>query len=161
MASVTDQLTYAPETGVFTWKRTGRTAGCRRADGYRVIRVDGRLRYGHRLAFVLIGLPEPRFVDHIDGDPSNNCWGNLRVATHAQNMANARGKSSHQSSRYKGVTWHKQRGKWAARITTDWRSLHLGLFDDETAAARAYNAAAARHFGDFARLNEVGNDLNS
>lgn len=149
-------LKYDPGSGVFTWVRTGREAGCLRADGYRLIRVGGRLHYAQRLAFKMMGQPVPRFVDHINGIPSDNRWNNLRPATHAQNMANARRKKTNISSRYKGVSWVKRDRMWKARITVGRRPIQIGTFIDEHTAARAYNAAALRFFGEYARLNEVG-----
>jgi len=57
------------------------------------------------------------------------------------------------SSKYKGVAWHKRRGKWQAYIKIGDKIRHLGVFTDELAAARAYDIAARQHFGEFARPN--------
>ena len=54
-------------------------------------------------------------------------------------------------SDYRGVMW--ERGRWRAKITVNGQRLHLGYFDDEAAAAKAYDAAAQEHLGDKARLN--------
>lgn len=98
-------------------------------------------------------------IDHRDGNGLNNMRHNLRVATGSQNNCN-REKSPGCSSRYKGVCWHKQHGTWMALIGSGpvgadgrRRRVYLGYFDEEKDAARAYDAAALRHFGEFALLN--------
>ncbi len=95
------------------------------------------------------------FVDHIDGNPQNNCIDNLRFATRAENNRNARKTTSKTSSVYKGVYLHKRSNKWAAYIDIRGVRTHLGLFKVEREAGEAYNTSALEHYGDFARLNEL------
>jgi hypothetical protein len=57
------------------------------------------------------------------------------------------------SSKYKGVDWSKSEGKWKARITCNDRWIFIGYFDDEKAAAMAYDARAKELFGDYATPN--------
>ena len=115
-------------------------------------RVNGEDVYLHRL---LLGPPEGKEVDHINGDGLDNRRANLRVCTHQQNLANARKWRTRTSSRYKGVTRNKQTQKWIAQIEVGGENRYLGTFEDETRAAAAYNKAAAKAFGQFARLNEI------
>ena len=95
-------------------------------------------------------------VDHIDGNPKNNCIDNLRFATIAENNRNARKTKSKTSSVYKGVYLHKLANKWAAYIDILGVRTHLGLFKEEREAGVAYNTAATLHYKEFARLNEFG-----
>jgi AP2-like factor (euAP2 lineage) len=67
-------------------------------------------------------------------------------------MANSR-KRERCSSRFKGVTWHKQHRRWAAQICVDYQHRFLGYYDTEDAAAVAYNEAVVAAFGEFANLN--------
>jgi HNH endonuclease len=94
-------------------------------------------------------------VDHWDGNGLNNRRDNLRDATHAQNMGNAR-KQPGCSSQFKGVYWSQRRtgnGKWQAYIGVNHRTRYLGRFEIEEDAARAYDAAAVEAWGEFAWLN--------
>lgn len=93
-------------------------------------------------------------VDHKDGDGLNNCRGNLRFATQAENLRN-REKTKAGRNRFKGVYWSERDKVFTAKITVNYKSIHLGSFKNEEDAARAYNTAALKHFGEFARLNEV------
>ncbi len=87
-------------------------------------------------------------VDHINGNGLDNRRENLRVATKSQNMAN-RSKPINSKSGFKGVTWNKQRSKWTAQITYNYKHLHLGLFNTPEEAHAVYCAKANELFGDF------------
>lgn len=110
--------------------------------------------YMHRL---IAGTPRGYETDHENGDGLDNRRSNLRPATPSQNRGNMgkprRPDGSAHSSQYKGVIWDKARGKWLARICRYGVTKNLGRYDDEAEAARAYDAAAVEHFGEFARLN--------
>src|SRR3974390_36932 len=93
-------------------------------------------------------------VDHRDRNGLNNTRLNLREAADGQNHANpAKRKRANASSRFKGVSFTPRTGRWAAGLTCAGRHVHLGYFDDERDAARAYDDAAPRHFGEFALTN--------
>lgn len=98
-------------------------------------------------------LPNSLNVDHRDGDGLNNCRGNLRAATHSQNMRGFQHKRQGTSSQFRGVSWDRPLKKWRAMILVGKNRLWLGSFKKEIDAARAYDAAAIRHFGEFASPN--------
>jgi hypothetical protein len=93
-------------------------------------------------------------VDHVNGNTLDNRRANLRYATRSQNNANRHARSKG-TSPYKGVCWRPIPKRWKAYIKKDRRQIHLGYFSTQEAAARAYNDAALRLFGAFARLNDV------
>lgn len=136
-----------------------RWTACRAGDGLRwyAFRTAGYLKgkqkhewLHHRI------LPKRRGwdVDHRDGDGLNCTRQNLRYAPRWGNNANQR-KQKNRSSRFKGVTWDKGHACWRAQIQAFHRRYYLGLFQEETRAAHAYNQAAQKYFGSFARLNNI------
>jgi hypothetical protein len=154
-------LHYDPETGVFTWRARrsnfsrygiGDVAGCVNPVGYRRIGWGKTYYPAHRLAWLYMTGEWPSgAIDHINCVKDDNRLANLRVATTAQNRANAR-KSSNNTSGFKGVVWHRKMCRWMAGIKVNGRSLHLGYFDCPAEAHTAYVKAAKEHFGEFARV---------
>jgi len=117
--------------------------------GYAGRYEKGKLILMHRQ---IMQPPEGMVVDHKQGNRMDNTRANLRVCTLAENNRN-RGKHKGTSSRFLGVYYSKQRGKWQALIRIDGKYKHIGYFDDELEAARAYDARAVEQYGEFARLN--------
>jgi hypothetical protein len=97
--------------------------------------------------------PDGLLCDHINGNALDNRKANLRSATALQNKWNSRKYSQSCSSKYKGVRFHKGIQKWTAMITVRHKRIHLGTFEDETEAAKAYDKAAKKYFGQYAYLN--------
>ena len=118
--------------------------------GYLCGSVLGQAYYAHRVAFAVShGRWPEQQIDHINGDKRDNRLCNLREATNAQNHCNI----GPITGRYRGVHWIKPDRKWAAQIRVGGKNKHLGRFECEAEAAKAYDAAAVRHHGEFARLN--------
>lgn len=92
-------------------------------------------------------------IDHIDGDGLNNRRANLRTCTNAQNQLNTNARGG--GSKYKGVSWHRKKGRWQVAFRALGQYHFVGYFDDEIEAARAYNEAILRVCPEFARLNPV------
>jgi len=90
-------------------------------------------------------------VDHKNGDGCDNRADNLRYATYAQNQQNRK-----PNRKYKGVYEIKRKNEvvlWGARIVRNKKVTRLGKFKTEIEAAMAYDIAATKHDGEFARLN--------
>ena len=117
-------------------------------NGYAAARIKGKIIYLHRY---LMNPQEGLEVDHVNGDKRDNRRENLRVCTHRQNMCNWDNRRG--ISKFRGVSWSKARSKWIAQIQVDGVSRRIGRFNSEEEAARAYDAAAIKLFGEFARPN--------
>ena len=114
-----------------------------------VVRGNGKTRqYLHRL---IAGAQKGQVVDHINGNTLDNRKENLRLCTQQENLWNQK----QRGNLYKGVTKHKN--KFCTRLTINGKNLYLGLHSTPEEAAKAYNEAAIKHFGVFARLNNVTN----
>lgn len=150
-------LEYDPETGDWIWinapkhntRHNGKVAGHLRRDGYRLIRIGGVAYYTGRLAFLYMTGHWPKDeVDHIDRDPSNDKWVNLREATSSDNKCNQT-LSPRNTSGFRGISWNGALQKWVAYANTS----QLGSFNSIEEAIAARDAAAKQIQGDFAQLN--------
>lgn len=130
----------------FKWQ-----AQVRRSGGWyarrQISRKPSNSVYLHQ--FIMPGIGR---LDHRDGDGLNNQKKNLRPATASQNTINS-SKLPGCTSKFKGVHWSKKACCWMARIGIHRQRIYLGIFESEEAAARAYDLAAVRLHGEFARLN--------
>lgn len=102
----------------------------------------------------LLDAPDGMFVDHINGDTLDNRKSNLRICTHKENLRNQRTPKNNNSG-FKGVMWYKRISKWRAYIRVDKVQFHLGYFETKEDAALAYNISAIKHFGQYAKLNNI------
>jgi hypothetical protein len=117
--------------------------------GYAIRRVLGKTIYMHN---EVIGRKDGFEVDHISRKTLDNRRKNLRHATKAQNGIN-RGPNKNNTSGFKGVSWSKDKNKWDSQIAVSGKHILIGRFHDPKEAAKAYDEAARKHFGEFAYLN--------
>lgn len=127
-----------------------------RSNGYAARSVHSKekrsLIYLHRQVAERALGPSALHVDHVNGNRLDNRRANLRWATRSENNRNVK-RSTRNSSGYKGAQWRGDAGLWRAYIKANDRQVSLGYYATAIAAARAYDAAAIRYFGPFARLN--------
>jgi hypothetical protein len=127
----------------YKWRAFGKSGGF-----YAVCRIGQKMVFMHRL---IKNPPPGKVVDHANGNRQDNRRCNLRNCTAGENARNNR--KGRGASRFKGVSYNRRLGKWGARICREGRTRHLGWFDNEIDAAEAYDRAARKYFGEFARLN--------
>lgn len=150
--------------GELYWKvargcvKIGDRAGTDLKGGYRGIRINGKLYKAHRLIFLYHHGYLPKFLDHIDRNPSNNNISNLRDATMSQNGMNRKKVKSHNgkptTSKFKGVYWNKRREKWQVRIQINGKRKHFGYYDSKIEAAKTSDKALIKRDGEFAVTNK-------
>ncbi len=148
-------LHYDPDTGIFTWKvrtsnrvKVGDIAGSQDGQGYLQVRVQSRDYLAHRLAWLYIRGEWPKDqIDHINRNRSDNRIANLREVTNKQNGQNA-SKSRSNTSGYPGIYWYKPYSKWRARITHNYKDIHLGYFSILEDAIAARKAAEKLYWAD-------------
>ena len=116
-------------------------------------RVDNN-RKTLRMHRVIMKAKKGEMIDHIKGNGLNNQKENLRFCNSQQNCTN-RISNKNANSKYLGVSYHKRDNKFQARITRDRKCKYLGIFTLEIDAAKAYNEAAKKYHGEFARLNII------
>ena len=131
-------------------------AGTINVEGYRKIKIKGKLYGAHRLIYQMFNehwditdTSRDNQIDHIDRDELNNSIDNLRVATQSQNGANS-GKYKNNTSGTTGVSWHKGDKKWRVRVAVNKKTHSGGYFDNkEDAIAKATEMRNELH-GEFA-----------
>tara|TARA_R110000744_G_C19268167_1_gene552182 strand:+ start:583 stop:1122 length:540 start_codon:yes stop_codon:yes gene_type:complete len=126
----------------FNDKRIQRSFGSKSKNGTMHSSIGKHPFQVHRLvaqAFLADFLDFPD-VDHIDGDKANNEVSNLRMATRGDNLRAHQNTRKGGSSQYRGVSWHKENGKWRSQCTVNYKQKNLGLFTTEVDAALARDA---------------------
>lgn len=142
----------------FEWLNQWKWRISKHGDKFYIRKVGGSREYMHRL---INNTQQGYDTDHKDGNTFNNQRNNLRKSTKSENQMN-RGKQKNNTSGFKGVTFmgvnnngYKLKNPWVARIKAGTKYISLGLFKTPEEAARAYNEAAKKYHGEFARLNEA------
>lgn len=156
--SLLDIIDYIPTTGEFIRLVTmgvtalrGSNAGAATKAGYSIIALGKNRYYAHRLAFLyMLGVMPENDVDHIDGNPRNNIWENLRNVTKSQNMYNQKLRIDNISGA-KGVIYRKEYDNYGVTITREGKRIWLGSYPTlEEAAEVAISGRNALH-EEFAR----------
>ena len=150
---------YEPDTGFLRWKEgksnmvKNSKSGCKNASGYLIVTINSKSHRVQRVIWIYMfnHIPSGFYIDHINGNKTDNRLCNLRLATNSQNQQN-RPAPQNNTSGYRGVTWHKQASKWMARICLDNKRVSLGLFETAEEAYKAYRLKASEIYTHVDRL---------
>lgn len=149
-------LSYDEKTGIFIWKiantrriHVGDEAG-RIKEGYIKIGINNKEYYAHRLAWLYIYGDWPnKFIDHINGNRSDNRIENLREVTQAENVRNSKMPKTNTSG-IKGVRWNKKDGKWRAQCGIGGKMIYVGQYDSISEAKESVMRFREEHHKQFA-----------
>lgn len=141
-----EKLDYDPETGILTWAygrpgiTKGKVAGHPNKNAKFVqVMLDRKSYLAHRIIWKwMTGDDPPELIDHINHNPHDNRWENLRLATHAENSQNTRGWGKYK----KGVRKSTCGVTFDASIAVDGKRFYLGCYKTEDEAHQAYCKAA-------------------
>ena len=144
-------LQYAPKEGAFYWlidhkhpkARIGLRAGRINALGRLQIGIHGKQVFVHKLVWLFeTGKWPTKMIDHINGNPQDNRFENLRLSDHRLNGQNQKAhRPKNKSTQLLGTSWHKRQKKYIASIKVNGKKKHIGYFDTATEAHAAYIAA--------------------
>ena len=135
-------------------KMGNKPAGCK-ADNHYIIYFKGKYYQAGRIVYLMAFDEQPGdlFIDHSDGNPSNNSPSNLRLVSHAQNMAN---RKTHKNNKFgvKGVQMYNGKNKtyYSAMITVDKKQIPLGQFSTAEEARQAFEDASKKYNGQYAKF---------
>lgn len=149
-------LSYDPISGSVRWReyRSGtrsfdREAGHLNEQGYRMLCVDREHILAHRVIWMYVHGRWPlHFIDHIDGNRSNNSIANLREASDLQNARNALAKGFYLEKRVKSRPY-------VVEIKVRRKKIQVGRFATESAARTAYLEATRKYFGEFSAADRM------
>ncbi len=135
---------YYKEGSLF-WKKQpannvkkGDEAGSLNKYGYKQVRFKKKLFYCHRIIWFLFNGKNPiGQIDHINGIRSDNRIENLRVISNRENCQN---KTRHREGKLVGAHFKKNNKtkKWSSSIRINGKLFHIGNFDTEEEANKAY-----------------------
>lgn len=97
----------------------------------------GKLIELHRL---IMGFPENKIIDHINGNTLDNRRNNLRICSNSENIIKGKLRTNNKSG-VSGVRFDKERKKWTASIKIMYKQHFLGQFKTKKEAIMARKEA--------------------
>jgi hypothetical protein len=142
------------------WKRwntryAGKVAGCKKYAGknqwpYLITSINNNQFYVHQLIWIYVHGAHPSgFIDHINGDGTDNRISNLREVDAHQNGCNSKLRKNNTSG-VKGVRWVEKDNRWYAQIKVKYKYIHLGCYSNYTDAVKARKEAEIKYHGEYA-----------
>lgn len=152
LAFIRENFYYNPDTGLLwrKFKTVSKLISCKE-DSYLTVGICGKVYKAYRIMWLWYYGSLPKIIDHKNRNINDNRISNLRAATKQTNSANSKVKPG----KFKGVRWNEQTQNWRAEIRYNGKTIYLGLFENSEDAAKAYNDAAIKYFGEYACVNEL------
>jgi len=133
----------------FNTRYAGQSVGALNNTGSRQVRVEGRLTTVHRVIWKMqTGTDPVSQIDHINGNPDDNRWANLREATQLQNMWNQKVRNTNTTGHpciYAMNTKRAASKKWRVLLSVKPKRIFVGDFHTFEEARAAYETALAKH----------------
>jgi len=164
-------IEYFPETGEMIWKKrtsehhkspkvlnawnsnfAGKVVGSIGKNGYKSAAIMNKYKVlVHHIAWIyMTGAWPEKYIDHKNGVRTDNKFDNLRPANESENSLNAKIRCDNKSG-HKNVFWNCRVKKWNVKLSVNRKPIHIGYFDDLSAAALAAESARVTYHKDFAR----------
>jgi hypothetical protein len=137
---------YNQRTGKLYWRKNknpeliNREAGTKRKDNYYSVFVEGYKFAVHRIIYKYMTGAEAKVIDHINGNPSDNRWVNLRSVNHQANNMNV-GLLKNNKTGVVGVTYREDQDRYIAIVRINQVNHHLGSYKTKAEAVAARKAA--------------------
>ncbi len=153
--NIEDVIRYDDVTGYLYWKKQisnrikiGDVAGSVRHDGYVTVSIFGKEYLAHRIAYYLMTCQFPEDeLDHIDGNPNNNKWDNIRDSTRSGNNQNTRG---YGKLGVRNVYYRPDRNTYQVKLMVDGKRITIGSYSDLELAELVAAEARELHHKQFA-----------
>jgi|SRR5690554_1291850 len=132
--------------------KAGSVAGNVMPQGYRRVKVDGKLYLSHRIIYAMHygECPQNMEVDHINGNKSDSRPENLRLATRSQNRQNVDTYANNSTTK-KGTWYDKRRKAFFCAVQCSGIREQFGPFKTLLEASNTYQREAKERFGNFYR----------
>jgi hypothetical protein len=144
-------LPQLAELGVLVCAHSWDRLGAVSSQGRRLGRTSDRHEVTlHRL---ITGATPDQVIVFRDGNGLNCSRANLLVGNRSDASHTQMKHTDKLGSKFKGVYFEKQEGRYHAQIMIDGKRKNLGRFATEKEAAEAYDRAALEHFHEFAATN--------
>lgn len=134
---------YEPGTGLVYWKISPafkiKAGDMVTVKPYAKVRIDGERFFVHRVVWKYMTGSDPvNFIDHINGDPSDNSWKNLRDVVHSVNLQNQKNKHTNNTTGFQGVCKVSNSEKFQAAIRINKKHIYLGSYETKEEASKVY-----------------------
>ena len=127
----------------------GDKVGCIDTKGYCVHKINRKIYKVHRTIFLMHYGYLPKYIDHIDGNPQNNCIENLRETNFSKNAFN-RNKPRTNTSGVKNIFWRPKDKKWQVGLVLKGKFKSFGVYADIELAELVAIEARNKYHGEFA-----------